>query len=392
MSTKKSKNKGTVLVIGGGIAGTAVAESLGQAGMSVHLVEKQENIGGHVNEMGCKASDVCMRCNVCVANEILRNVYNTPNVFLHTSTELIELQNGSNGSRYTAVLKHNVPPGNGDSKKIPSYPLYMRKHTEEASKGGQNSFDVDAIVIATGYEPYNPIENSSYGYNGVSNIITGTDAERQLAKKHKITRVTDGKQPERIAFVQCVGSRTEEIYRRPEDTDYCSTVCCAYALRMARLMKYQAEESQITIFYMDIQHIGTGFNAFYMECREKMRFVRSRPYEIRAQANGVVCVTYAPESEGIEGGEGVCREEFDLVILAVGIRPPSDGWKLADKLGVAIDEQGFFGLKGASSLPDLQREGIYVVGACESPKDIAGSIAQAEAVSAVILSGQRGLQ
>ena len=383
MAAKRNKNRGSVLVIGGGIAGAAVAERLGRAGMTVHLVEKESDIGGHVKEMGCKATDICMRCNVCVANEILRSVRNVPNVNLHTSSELLELQQGRNGSRYAAVIKHAE---NGGLKEKIRGSMHRKRSVFGAPESGKSTIDIDTIIIAAGHEPYNPVENSSYGYGRVPNVITGIEAEQQLATKHRITRISDGELPGRIAFIQCVGSRTEEIYRRPEDTDYCSTVCCSYALRIARLMKYQQEESQITIFYMDIQNFGKGFDTFYTECKNKMRFVRSRPYDIIAGVNGTVCITYAPESGEEESGESVCKEEFDLVILAVGIRPPADGWELADKLRVALDEQGFFGLKGASSIPDLQREGIFVVGACESPKDIAGSIAQAKAVSAIIVS------
>ena len=351
------KSKHPVLVIGGGIAGATVSVLLGQAGVPVHLIEKKADIGGHAQEMGCKATNVCMRCNVCVAHEILRSVPSSPNIHLHTSTELVGIT--ENGSCFRAELSQKTD--------------------------GTTAIDVDSIVLATGYEPYNPLENSSYGYGRVTNVITGIEAERHLAKKGRIVRIDNGEPPERIAFVQCVGSRTEEIDLSSEFTDYCSTVCCSYALRIGRLMKHQAEDSQVTIFYMDIQNHGEGFDSFYKACRNDMRFVCSRPYEIAQGDNGSVRVRYATESSG-NGGAGVNEEEFDMVVLSVGIRPPADAWSLADKLGVAVDEQGFFGLKGVTGLPDLHHEGIYVVGAGESPKDIAGSMAQAEAVSAVVLS------
>ncbi len=360
MPRNKKKQKHSVLVIGGGIAGATVAERLGRACVHVHLVEKEADIGGRVSEMGCKATDTCLRCNVCVADEILRSVRRVPSVQIHTLTNVTKLQQGTNGRRFTATLEH--------------------------PKHGQSSVNVDAVIIAIGYEPYNPVENSSYGYGRVANVITGVEAERQLATQNRITRPSDGLPPRRVAFIQCVGSRTEEIFRRPDDTDYCSTVCCAYALRMAQQLKFQAEESEITVFYMDIQNFGKGFNDFYKDCKDKMTFVRSRPYELAAGADGAVRVKYAPVSQKTDADSAVCDEEFDLVILSVGIRPPADALTLADTLGVPLDEQGFFGLKTASPLPDMQRAGVFVVGACESPKDIAGCIAQAEAVSAMVLA------
>jgi heterodisulfide reductase subunit A len=363
MAKAKAKHKKRVMVIGGGISGAEVAMRLGRVGIEVYLIEREQEIGGHIREMGCKAGDVCLRCNVCAAHETLRLVSTIPTVHVHTATELVELEHGSNGSRFTAVL-------------APS-----------SRKDDTTSLDVDTVVIATGYDPYNPVENPSYGYGRIANVITGTDAERQLALQQKLTRESDGERPHRVAFIQCVGSRTEEIFRRPDDTDFCSTVCCAYALRMAQQLKSQADESEITVFYMDIQNFGKGFNEFYETCRNSMRFVRSRPYEIRAGDNGSVRVMYSPEktSRGTEGS--VVEEEFDLVVLAVGIRPRSDAEELADICSIARDEQGFFGLKNGSAMPDLQQEGMYVVGAGESPKDIAGCIAQAAAVSAMVLSG-----
>lgn len=374
--TLRHSKVGAVLIIGGGIAGVTAAEHLGLAGVEVHLAEKEADIGGRVREMGCKAADTCLRCNVCVANKILRSVRTAPNVFLHTGTELVKLEQGKNGSRFSAILAHHSPSA-------ASFGYHGSAAT--ASKQGKTIVKADAIIIATGYEPYDPSKNSSYGYRRVPNVITGVEAERQLAEASRITRVSDGQVPKRVAFIQCVGSRTEEIYRRPEDTDYCSTVCCSYALRIGRQLKYHADESEITVFYMDIQNFGKGFDAFYNDCKSKMTFVRSRPYEIRTGANETVRVKYAPEGGQKQGRTGVCEDEFDLVILSVGIRPPADSGSMADKLGVPLDEQGFFGLKGASDLPDLQREAIFVIGASESPKDIAGSIAQAEAVSAVII-------
>ena len=414
-----------VLVIGAGIAGATVAERLSRAGQQVILTEKQATIGGHVVEMGCKATDVCLRCSVCVANDLLRTVAVSPDIHIHTRTELIRLEAGINGSRYTAILKHkptfvdcNKCIGCQDcvgvcpetcislptlrvSPAVPvfNYSLCRRAMGKDCSvceqtcpvdainmqdKSSESKIDVDAVVIATGYEPYDPAVDASYGYRGAANIITGIEAERQLATKGEITRPSDDQRPKRIAFIQCVGSRSELVHRRPEDTDYCSTVCCAYALRMAQLMKYQNQDAQVTIFYMDIQNFGKGFDDFYKECKDKMTFIRSRPYEVKQGRNGTLCVKFTPQSLP-EDRVQVCEQEFDMVVLAVGIRPTPDATKLAEALLVPVDEQGFFGLKNASPLPALQREGIFVAGACESPKDIQSCMAQAEAVSAAVI-------
>jgi heterodisulfide reductase subunit A len=416
-----------VLVIGGGIAGLTVADRLSRAGQDVHLVEKQSAVGGRITEMGCKAAETCLRCNVCVANQLLRNVAVSEKINIHTRTELAKLDAGSNGSLYTATLKHE--PNFIDREKCtgcracmdacpekcitihttttqPAVPILNYSSCRLAAgkncsicsqacpvgainmkdKSSQSKLDLDAVVVATGYEPYNPAENASYGFGQTPNIITGIEAEKQLSDSTQITRPSDGKPPKRIAFIQCVGSRSELNHRRPEDTDYCSTVCCAYALRMARLLKHNSPDTLLTIFYMDIQNFGKGFDEFYNKCKDSMTFIRSRPYEVKPAPDGTVTITYAPQSPQDDADSQLCREEFDLAVLAVGIRPNPDTTRLAEKLLVPLDEYGFFGLKNASALPELQHKGIFTAGACESPKDIQACMAQAEAVSAAILS------
>lgn len=369
IETRARGRKSCVLVIGGGIAGATAADRLGRAGVEVHVVEKEADIGGRVRELGCKATDVCLRCNACVADDILRSVRDVPAVRFHLRTRLEELRPAGDGKRYAAVLVS----GNGAG---------ARKTKPKARVPDTTTIEADAVVIATGFEPYHPCENNCYGYGRVPNVITGLEAERMLAAGRGLVRPTDGKAPKRTAFVLCAGSRTEEVFRDPDCTGYCSAVCCAYSLRMARRIRHEAGDSEITVFHMDIQNFGKGFDMFYGACGDMMNFVRSRPYELRPGPGGSIRVKHAPGGNGA----GVREDEFDLVILATGMRPSADGSRLADRLGLPADENGFIGLKRADALADLQRDSIYAVGACEGPKDIAGCIAQAEAVSAEILA------
>jgi len=352
-----------VLIIGAGISGATTADRLSRAGVEVHLVEKQATIGGHAREMGCKATDVCLRCNVCVASDTFKQVLNNPRIHVYTSASLLSLVPARGNKLYSAVIS---TPASG-RKTIP--------------------LEVDAVVLATGHEPFNPGENAAYGYGSVANVITGMDAERQLAEKSSITRPSDGTSPKRVAFIQCVGSRTAEVFRRPEDTNYCSTVCCSYALRMARQVKHTNPGSEITVFYMDIQNFGRHFPAFFQASQSAAKFIRARPYGITAGPGDSVRVKYTPEQVTGQTQAPVKEDEFDMLVLSVGIRPAADNRQLADKLGLPLDDAGFFGIKQASALPDLQKKGIFVVGTGESPKDIAGCLAQADAVSTMILSG-----
>jgi heterodisulfide reductase subunit A len=430
MLTVASKQQKHVLVIGAGVSGATAASRLAQAGCNVHLVEKKSAIGGHAVEMGCKATDRCLRCNVCVANDRLRAVLTTPGVHIHTRSELSALTTNSanpGARRYTAVLAHRPTYINAgictgcmlcvkvcpekcimlaNLALAPAVPVVDEKMCLAAKgkdcakcqqacpvgainlkqKDSHSTIDVDAVVIATGYQQYDPADNNAYGYARVPNVITALQAERQLAELGRITRPSDAQPPQRIAFIQCVGSRTEEIFRRPEDTNYCSVVCCAYALRIARLLKYQCQTSQITVFYMDIQNFGKDFDGFYGQCQDKVRFIRARPFEVNRGSDGAVSVKYSPPATASPQANSVCEEQFDLVILATGIRPGQENRRLSQILNVPLDEDGFFGLKTAAASPDLQQKGIFAAGAAESPADIAGCIARAEAACAELLT------
>jgi len=357
----QSKN---VLILGGGISGCTAAQKLAAAGFDVHLVERANRIGGHAAAMGCKATDVCLRCNVCVADEVFRNINNYSNIKIYTDTELEKLEQGANGSLYTAVLHHKK----GDSR---------------------SEIKVDNIIAATGHDSYNASIDAAWGYGRGDNIIDGAEAEKQLAEHNKLTRPSDGQMPKRLAFIQCVGSRSDQTHRRAEQNDYCSAVCCSYALRIAQLAKYLKQDCDVTIFYMDIQNFGRAFNKFYNQCRGSMNFIRSRPYEVNQNADGTVTVTYTPESANSNNDSQVLKADFDMVVLSVGIRPRADSVMVSDVLGISADEYGFFGLKESSPLADLQKQGIYTVGTCEWPKDIKDCIAQAQAVSTAILSRYR---
>ncbi|MDD5673423.1 MAG: NAD(P)-binding protein [Chitinivibrionales bacterium] len=355
-----------VLILGAGISGAATAQRLSGDTIQIHLVEKSEHIGGHALEMGCKASDTCARCNVCVANDLFKKLADNSLIKTYLSTELTQLLPGKNGGRFSAQLS-KLPSKSG------SKPIRL---------------DIDALVIATGHEPFNPRENSSYNYRRLPNVITGMEAEKQLKEKSLITRPSDNAAPRRVAFVQCVGSRTEEVFRSPDNTDYCSRVCCGYALRMARFIKHRKPESEVTVFYMDIQNFGKNFNAFLNSCKEKIKFIRSRPSEILPGKGDSVLVKFAADGAASPQNTALSQEEFDLVVLSTGIRPAPQNRALAELLGVPLDGDGFFGLKGAAALPDLQKKNIYVVGTSEGPKDIAGCMVQAGAVSNLIASAQ----
>lgn len=408
-----------VLVLGGGIAGAAAADRLARAGVEVALVENQPLIGGQVSGMGCKAAEVCLRCHVCVAVDVFKSILRSPRVQVLTRARLAEFDPA--GGRAVIALepgfiRREKCTGCGACMRAcpqqclaPAWPVVyggqpvmrvekclrtLGKSCERCAKvcptqaidlkekATQQAVIADALVVAVGYQPFNPATDASWEYGAVPNVITGMEAERQLAAQQRIVRPSDGQLPKRIAFIQCVGSRSEHAHRRPEDTDYCSAVCCAYALRMARRVLHTTPVAAVTVFYMDLQNFGKDFNAFLDAIRPRVTLIRARPFEVAAGPRDTVRVRYEDQAKGAVAGA-----EFDLVVLSVGIRPAPGAAALAEQLRIPADAQGFLGVKGATGLADSRHPRIRLAGACESPKDIAACIGQAEAAVVSVLGG-----
>ncbi len=370
--SKKVKSKRaerpTVLLLGTGPAGTAAALQLLQAGLDVHMVEKSAQPGGLPADFSCKATTRCQRCNVCVAKDLTQNAFareDSTEITLHTNSQLMGLEEIKTqpGPTFKATIEHS-------------------------GQGKPTTLDVNAVLVCTGFTPYVPSDNNALQYGKLPNVITGLDLEKTHPSNHllPLLRKSDGKEPRSIAFIQCVGSRNQEPSRGPEQTNFCSTICCAYALRLARLLNFLTSKNdqptEITIFQMDIQRFGRDFETFYQECQREIRFVKARPYQLSPAENNCVTVRYEnqPGCEPIE-------ETFDMVVLSTGIRPNADNNKMAAKLDVPLNEFGFFDtiktVEGATA-----RLGIYAAGTATGPMDIARTIATAKAAAGSIIEAQ----
>jgi heterodisulfide reductase subunit A len=228
---------------------------------------------------------------------------------------------------------------------------------------------VGAIIVATGFEVFDAREMGCLGYGRYPNVLTGLDLERIFNRDGYLKLPSNGKDPKKVAFVQCIGSRNESH-------SYCSQVCCKYAIRFARLIKYQDPNAEVTIFYIDLQTAGKGFAEFYEECQKNIRFVRGLPVEVLETSSGELEVRFENISEGT-----VKRETFDVVALSVGISPKKDSWDLARTLGINLGEYGFFDAKEPLNSNETNVEGIFLAGTCQGPRDIPDSIAHGMAAA-----------
>ena len=406
---------GTVLIVGGGITGVSAAIRLSTAGLRVHLIERQDHLGGRALEFGCKATDICQKCNVCLALDRFRKISQIPNVHTHLSSRLTALVPSSNGARYQAAvlsqpllidpakctacgLCASVCPATCISPATDALgsTYYAVDRSRCLALSGQDcakcsdicptaaidfsarphsqNLDVDTILLAIGYDPYDALGQGTYGYGSIPNVITGLDAERQLRDSAAIVRPSDSQAPQNIAFVQCVGSRTQDTEPSAFSGQYCSAVCCAYAMRISRLLAHKTPDAKVTIFYMDLQNFGKDYQTIYDDCRDRVTLVRSRPSRLDPAAGDGVLVTY----EDVDSSQ-VRHQPFDLVVLSIGMRPAAELRKLADMLNIEVDQHGF--LDSAA----CYCRGIFAAGTCIGPTDIAGSIDRASAVSARII-------
>jgi len=244
----------------------------------------------------------------------------------------------------------------------------------EAIKLNQKEERVDvkvgAILLAPGYEPFDPKVKGDYGYGKFENVVTSLDYERLLSAtgpcEGEILRSSDQKHPHKIAWIQCVGSRRVT----PGDNSYCSGVCCTYTQKQVILTKDHNADAECTVFHNDIRSYGKDFESYYHRAEQLpgTRFIRSYVSVVREipESKNLVVKYSTPD-------EGVKEEEFDLVVLSVGLNPPSDREELAKKFGIELESHGFCRTT-PSNLMETSRRGIFISGAFQGPVDIPESV------------------
>jgi heterodisulfide reductase subunit A len=237
--------------------------------------------------------------------------------------------------------------------------------------------NVGAIVLALGLEPFDPSVKEEYVYGSMQNVVTSMDFERLLCAtgpyEGEIRRVSDHKHPHKMAWIQCIGSRrvTEG------DNSYCSAVCCTYTQKQVILTKDHDAEAECTIFHNDIRSQGKDFERYYQRTDQlsNVRFIRSYASIVREDPETKnVFIRYATADEGVK------EEEFDMVVLSVGLNPPEGYESLANKFGIKLNAHGF-NKADLSNLMSSTRPGIYVSGAFQGPMDIPESVFTASAAS-----------
>ncbi|MFZ5447161.1 MAG: FAD-dependent oxidoreductase [Thermodesulfobacteriota bacterium] len=403
-----NQKKYSAVILGGGIAGITTALELARLGQNVVLVEKTPFFGGRAAHFCCKATDACQKCGACLVEERLNALFMEPRITLMPHTELMEVsrENGLfrlvlkkqpeviNPARCVdcglcydecpaadqgAILTTGITQNHPRYAVNPKACLYFQDGSCEVCQHicppTAKAIDLtrpaktieliaDAVVLATGYRPSDPKSRPHYGYGRLPQIITGFELEERL-RNGKGLKGPGGELPRRIAFIQCVGSRDK-------DHPYCSQVCCAYTLRLARFLKHRVPEAEVTSFYMDLQEIGRCSLQFQAEARREIKVVRALPGDLHAAGAGHVKLRYLEEESGRPA-----EAEVDLVVLSVGIAPGEDNPALAAMLNTELTPDGFFQAANPGQRSQTSQPGLFLAGTAEGPRDIAGCIAQA---------------
>ena len=423
-----------VLIIGGGIAGIQAALDCADGGIPVILVEREPTIGGKMAKLDKTFPTV--DCSACILGPKMVDVAQHPNITLYACSEVEDIT-GYVGNFDVTIRKKttyvdwskctgcgactekcpskkvpdrfnenvglttaiNIPFPQAIPKRASINPDYCRKLTtgkcgicakicptkaiDYERKDEVITVKVGSVIAATGYDLMDWTVYEEYGGGKYPDVITSLQYERLLNASGPtgghIKRPSDGKEPKRIVFIQCVGSRDKSIGR-----PLCSGFCCMYTAKQAVLTKDHIPDSQSYVFYMDIRAAGKLYDEFTRRAMEEYgtEYIRGRVSKIYPDGNGQLIVCGADTLLG-QRVEVPC----DLVVLAVGINASKGASHLAEKLRISYDQYGFF-LEGHPKLRPVETNtaGVFLAGVCQGTKDIPSSVAQGSAAAAKVLS------
>lgn len=428
-----------VMVVGGGISGIQAALDLADTGFRVYLVDKAPAIGGKMAQLD--KTFPTNDCSMCIESPKFIECSRHPNIEILTYTEVERIKGSAGDFKVTLIKKPRyiiedrctgcttcvevcpvkVPDEYNQNLSLnkaihiyfsqavplityvdPDTCLYLLDEKCNICIGAcQNQaidlnqkeetiqVEVGAIIMAPGFEVFDPKLRNDYGYGLMENVVTSLDFERILCStgpyEGEIRRPSDLKHPRKIAWIQCVGSR--QVIEG--GNSYCSGVCCTYTQKQVILAKDHEADLEAKIFHNDIRAFGKDFERFYQRAEKLpgVEFIRS--YVSVGKENPEtknVSIKYSTTDEGVK------EEEFELVVLSVGLNPPNNADELADQFGIELDHHGFCKTNPQNPM-ETTRPGIFVSGAFQGPMDIPESVmgaSGADALCSQLLAFRRG--
>ncbi len=344
------------LILGGGISGMTVALELANAGQKVYLVEREDHLGGNIARVDLTAPYLYSARDLLI--ERITHVKENENIQVFLKSELSELK-GFVGN-FTATVK--VGNGEGESG-LPQVDL-----------------PVGNVVVCTGYQEFDARRITHYGYGKLPNVITSFEFEKMI-REGRIETI-QGKVPQYVAIIHCVGSRSQEFH------SYCSRVCCMTALKYVHEIKSAIPKCYVSDLYIDMHAFGKGHEDFYRWASQAktlfLMFGKNDHPVIRRAGPNDDCEMLIVVNEKLSGE--MIEIPADLVILMVGMEARTDALEVAHQVNISKDKDGWF----IESHPKLDpvattTDGVFIAGTCAAPKDIPDSVAQARAAAARIL-------
>jgi len=357
------------MVIGGGVAGLQTALDVADSGYPVVLVEKEARLGGHVAQLSGTY------LNFDAASEVLASMIGRieEHSRIQVLTEAEVRDAGGHVGNFTVTVGKRSEGSTGQHAGALVAPSRGELLTF--------TFDVGAMVVATGYELYPKERLGEYGGGKYPDVIDGLQFEDVLALDGptgaEIRRPSDGRVPQEVVFVQCAGSRDPALHQ-----PYCSKVCCMYVAKQAIMYKQRVPQGQAYVFYIDIRSQGKGYDEFVQRAMEDydVLYLRGKVSKV-FEEDGKVMVW------GVDTLTGVpCEVAADLVVLATAAVPSGEARDLAQRLRISVDEHGFFSEAHPKLRPvESLTPGIFLAGAGQFPKDIPETICEASGAAAKVL-------
>jgi len=343
-------SKDTVLIVGGGPAGLSAAAGVAATGKKAVLVEKEDRLGGAPILSGYAKLVPSGEWAKDAIGRMVSGVESEANIAVHKKTKVTKLD-GEAGN-FTATLS--------DGKTV----------------------DAGSVILATGFTHFDSINKPEWGFGTFEDVITTTQAE-QMVNTGKIACPSDGRVPERVAILLCVGSRDRQIGR-----EWCSKVCCTVSANLAMEIREMSPETQVFIYYMDIRTFGLYEDKYYWKSQEefKVKYVKARIAEVTASNDGRLLV---------KGEDTLVKRPivipFDIVIHAVGMDPNEDNPEISNTFDVNLEKHGY--IERAEHYTDTSgtsRKGVYSCGSAYGPETIDDSISQGSAAAMRALADMAG--
>jgi len=340
-----------VLIVGGGPAGLAAAHSLATVGKPCVIVEKEDRLGG--------APILSGYAKLVPTGEWAKDAIGGM-VERVQGVDSIDIQTGA------TVTAFDGEPGNF-----------------KATLSNGKNIDADAAILCTGFTHFDSVNKPEWGFGTFPDVVTTTQVEQMISSGQGVRCPSDGRKPQRVAILLCVGSRDRQIGR-----EWCSKICCTVSSNLAMEIREELPDCHVYIYYMDIRTFGLYETKYYWKSQEefKVKYIKARIAEVTSDGEKLI----------VKGEDTLVKRPitipFDLVVHAIGMDPNVDNRSISATFGVDLETHGYIGAAHRyGAMGETSRPGVFVAGAATGPETIDDSIAQGHAAAMAVLTGIGGI-